>query len=188
MTGDLNTPTTFSGRYRLERELGHGAMGYVYLARDLKHGRQVAVKVLAPDAARALDAERFLAEVRTAAGLNHPHILMVHDSGEADGRLYYVMPRVEGLSLEDLLEREPRLPLVEAVDIARQVTEGLSYAHARGIVHRESFWQAREDDRRGIGLGLAISRHIVDAHEGRIGVESEMGGGSEFWFTVPVAR
>lgn len=137
MNGALNIPTTLSGRYRLERELGRGAMGYVYLARDLKHGRHVAVKVLASEAAQSLDAERFLAEVRTAAGLNHPHILTVHESGEADGRLYYVMPRVEGPSLKDLLEREPRLPLAQAVDIARQVAEGLSYAHARGVVHRD---------------------------------------------------
>ncbi len=137
MSGAVNIPLTLSERYRLERELGHGAMGYVYLARDLKHGREVAVKVLTPATAHALDSERFLAEVRTAAGLNHPHILTVHESGEADGRLYYVMPRVEGSSLRDLLERKPRLPLTQAVDIARQVSEGLSYAHARGIVHRD---------------------------------------------------
>lgn len=137
MTGALNIPVTFSGRYRLERELGHGAMGYVYLARDLKHGRHVAVKVLAPETSRELDAERFLAEVHTAAGLTHPHILMVHDSGEEDGRLYYVMPRVEGESLRDLLDRRGRLPLAEAADIAHQVTEGLAYAHAHGIVHRD---------------------------------------------------
>lgn len=137
MTGALNIPVTFSGRYRLERELGHGAMGYVYLARDLKHGRHVAVKVLAPETSRELDAERFLAEVHTAAGLTHPHILMVHDSGEEDGRLYYVMPRVEGESLRDLLDRRGRLPLGEAADIAHQVTEGLAYAHAHGIVHRD---------------------------------------------------
>lgn len=94
MTGSPNPPSTLSGRYELERELGRGAMGTVYLARDEKHGRQVAVKVLLPEATLGLGAERFLAEVRTAARLSHPHILAVYDSGEDAGRLYYVMPRV----------------------------------------------------------------------------------------------
>ncbi|MBW3555095.1 MAG: serine/threonine protein kinase, partial [Gemmatimonadetes bacterium] len=137
MPGVLHTPLTLSGRYRLERQLGRGAMGVVYLARDLKHGREVAVKVLAPEATHALDAERFLSEVRTAAALNHPHILALHDSGEEDGTLYYVMPRIEGESLRDLLDREGRLSVARAVDIACQVGAGMAYAHAHGVVHRD---------------------------------------------------
>ncbi|MGH7480646.1 MAG: serine/threonine-protein kinase, partial [Longimicrobiales bacterium] len=112
-------------------------MGTVYLAHDLKHRRQVAVKLLDPDAADALGAERFLAEIRTAARLNHPHILAVHDSGQDDRTLYYVMPCVEGESLRQRLDRESRLPVQTAVGIVRQVADALGYAHARGIVHRD---------------------------------------------------
>ena len=126
-----------SDRYRLERELGQGGMATVYLAHDLKHDRQVALKVLRPELAAALGAERFLREITTTAHLTHPHILPIHDSGEADGTLFYVMPYVEGESLRDRLIREPMLPLDEALRIAQEVADALSYAHSHGVVHRD---------------------------------------------------
>ncbi|MES2124442.1 MAG: protein kinase [Gemmatimonadota bacterium] len=124
-------------RYRIERELGAGGMATVYLAEDLKHRRQVAIKVMRPELAESLGAERFLREVEIAAKLSHPNILPVFDSGEAQGFLYYVMPLVEGESLPDRLKREKQLPVGEALRIAREVAEALAYAHTRGIVHRD---------------------------------------------------
>ncbi|OLD58985.1 MAG: hypothetical protein AUF60_07460 [Gemmatimonadetes bacterium 13_1_20CM_69_28] len=124
-------------RYALDRELGHGGMATVYLAQDLKHGRPVAIKVLRPELAAALGAERFLREIEIAARLTHPHILPLHDSGEANGFLYYVMPYLEGESLRDRLNREPQLPVEEAVRIAREVASALSYAHSHDVVHRD---------------------------------------------------
>jgi len=121
----------------LERELGRGGMATVWLARDLRHDRQVAIKVLHPELAHSLGPERFLREIRVAAGLQHPHILPVHDSGAADGLLWYTMPYVAGESLRDRLEREPQLPLDESVRIAREVADALGYAHRQGIVHRD---------------------------------------------------
>ncbi len=129
--------TALASRYRLERELGRGGMATVYLAEDLKHHRQVAIKVLKPELTASLGAERFLREITIAAKLHHPNILMLIDSGDADGFLYYVMPYVEGESLRDRLTREPQLPLGEAVAIARDVAEGLDHAHAQDIVHRD---------------------------------------------------
>src|SRR3954471_12108613 len=113
--------TALADRYRIERELGQGGMATVYLANDLRHHRKVAVKVLHPDLAAALGAERFLAEIRTTANLQHPHNLPLHDSGEAAGRLFYVMPFVEGETLRARLERERVLPINDAVRIAREV-------------------------------------------------------------------
>src|SRR5438132_1381929 len=124
-------------RYAIDRELGHGGTATVYLAQDLKHGRSVAVKVLRPELAAALGAERFLREIEIAARLTHPHILPLHDSGEAAGFLYYVMPFVQGESLRDRLHREPQLPIDEAVKIAREVATALSYAHSQDVVHRD---------------------------------------------------
>ena len=124
-------------RYVLERELGHGGMATVYLARDLRHGRLVAIKVLRPEIAAALGPERFLREIQTAARLTHPHILPLHDSGEAAGSLFYVMPYIEGESLRDRLEREGQLPLEEALRISREVAAALSYAHSHDVVHRD---------------------------------------------------
>ncbi len=124
-------------RYGLERELGQGGMATVYLAHDRKLGRAVALKVLRPELAAALGAERFLREIEIAAKLAHPHILALHDCGEADGLLYYTMPYVEGESLRDRLTREKQLPLEEALRIAREVADALSYAHALGLVHRD---------------------------------------------------
>jgi serine/threonine-protein kinase len=124
-------------RYHLERELGSGGMAIVYLAQDLKHRRQVAIKVLRPELAAALGRERFLREVTTTANLRHPHILPLFDSGEADEFLFYVMPLVEGESLRGRLAREKQLPLDDAMRIAREVADALDHAHAHGLVHRD---------------------------------------------------
>lgn len=126
-----------ASRYAIERELGRGGMATVYLAQDLKHRRPVAIKVLAPELAAALGRERFLREIETAARLSHPHILPLHDSGEADGFLYYVMPYVEGESLRDRLNREGQLPIADAVAITCAVANALSYAHSHDVVHRD---------------------------------------------------
>ncbi len=124
-------------RYLIERELGSGGMATVYLATDPKHHRQVAVKVLRPDLAATLGPTRFLREIEIAAQLQHPHILPLLDSGEADGFLYYVMPYVEGESLRERLTRQRELPVAEAVRLLRDVIDALSYAHGRGVVHRD---------------------------------------------------
>jgi eukaryotic-like serine/threonine-protein kinase len=127
----------FDGRYRVERELGAGGMATVYLADDLRHQRRVAIKVLRPELAAALGAERFLREITTTASLRHPHIVPLYDSGEGHGILYYVMPFVEGESLADRLRREKQLPLHDALRIAGEVADALSYAHGRGVIHRD---------------------------------------------------
>ena len=125
-------------RYRIERELGQGGMATVYLARDLKHDRDVAIKVLNPDLSQTLGAERFLREIPLAARLSHPHILPLFDSGEAGGALFYVMPRVAGTSLRDRLHDAKQLPIDEAVRIASEVAGALDYAHRNSVVHRDS--------------------------------------------------
>jgi eukaryotic-like serine/threonine-protein kinase len=124
-------------RYRIERQLGEGGMATVFLATDLRHERPVAVKVLRPEIAAALGPERFLREIKTTAQLTHPHILPLLDSGDAGGTLYYVMPYVEGESLHDRLVREKQLPLDDALRIAREVADALSYAHSHGVIHRD---------------------------------------------------
>ncbi|MEP7326039.1 MAG: serine/threonine-protein kinase, partial [Gemmatimonadota bacterium] len=138
-------------RYRIEWELGQGGMATVYLAQDLKHDRKVAVKVLRPELAAMIGAERFLAEIKTTANLQHPHILPLFDSGQAmvpplhegergtggEGFLYYVMPYVEGESLRDRLTREKQLPIADAVRIATEVSSALDYAHRHGVIHRD---------------------------------------------------
>ncbi len=129
--------TALADRYAIEREIGAGGMATVYLAEDLRHGRKVAVKVLRPDLAATLGPERFLREIEIAARLEHPHILTLIDSGEADSFLYYVMPYVEGDSLRTKLGREQELPVSEAVRILSEVVDGLAYAHERGVVHRD---------------------------------------------------
>jgi serine/threonine-protein kinase len=126
-----------SDRYRVTREVGAGGMATVYLAHDIRHDRDVAIKVLHPDLAAALGAERFLAEIKTTAKLQHPHILPLLDSGEAGGLLYYVMPYVSGESLRSRLERETQLPVDDAVRIAREVLSALESAHKQGVVHRD---------------------------------------------------
>jgi serine/threonine-protein kinase len=126
-----------AGRYQVERVLGEGGMATVYLAHDQKHNRKVAVKVMRPELAATLGADRFLREVQVAAQLSHPHILPMHDSGEADGLLYYVMPYVEGQTLRERLAQEGQLPVDDAMRLGREVAEALAYAHTRGIIHRD---------------------------------------------------
>ena len=124
-------------RYRLERELGQGGMATVYLAHDVKHDRKVALKVLRPELAAVIGADRFLHEIKTTANLQHPHILALFDSGQVDGTVFYVMPFVEGESLRDRLMRERQLPIDDAIRIAHEVADALGYAHDRGIIHRD---------------------------------------------------
>jgi eukaryotic-like serine/threonine-protein kinase len=126
-----------AGRYAIEREIGAGGMATVYLARDLRHDREVALKVLRPDLAAILGAERFLNEVRITARLDHPHIVTLIDSGESDGFLWYVLPYIRGESLRARLEREGQLGLEEALAITRQIAGALDYAHQHGVIHRD---------------------------------------------------
>ncbi len=125
------------GHYRVEREIGEGAMAVIYLADDLKHERNVALKVLKPELAAAVGAERFLAEIQVTANLQHPHILPLFDSGEADGFLFYVMPYVEGETLRDRIDREKQLPVDESVALASKVAGALQHAHEHGVIHRD---------------------------------------------------
>jgi hypothetical protein len=134
-TDRLNT--ALAGRYRIERHLGEGGMATVYLAEDLKHDRKVALKLLKPELAAVLGAERFVQEIKTTAALQHPHILPLFDSGTADGFLFYVMPYIEGETLRDKLTRETQLGVDEAVRIARDVADALDYAHRHGVIHRD---------------------------------------------------
>jgi serine/threonine-protein kinase len=124
-------------RYTIESELGSGGMATVHLAEDVKHERQVAVKVLRPELAAALGSERFLREIKITANLTHPHILPLLDSGEADGSLYYVMPLVEGETLRERMNREGLLPLDDALQIIKEVAAALSYAHSHDVIHRD---------------------------------------------------
>ena len=127
MTDRLNT--ALAGRYRIDRELGAGGMATVYLAEDVKHHRKVALKVLRPELCAVIGAERFLKEIETTANLQHPHILPLHDSGEVNGTVFYVMPFVEGETLRDRLDRERQLPIDDAVRITREIASALDYAH-----------------------------------------------------------
>src|SRR5438034_360291 len=129
--------SALQARYEVEREIGAGGMATVYLARDLKHNRRVALKVLRPDLGVVLGAERFLSEIEVTANLQHPNLLPLFDSGEADGLLFYVMPYVEGESLRAALEREKQLPIDEALHIATAVASALDYAHRHGVIHRD---------------------------------------------------
>ncbi len=124
-------------RYRIERELGQGGMATVYLAHDIKHERKVALKVLKPELAAVLGADRFVVEIKTTASLQHPHILPLFDSGTADGFLFYVMPFIDGETLRDKLNRETQLGIAEAVRITREVADSLEYAHGKGVIHRD---------------------------------------------------
>jgi len=138
MADQLNRlKTALAGRYRVDREIGRGGMATVFLAADERHHRQVAIKVVRPDLTAVLGAERFLQEIRVTANLSHPHILPLHDSGVADGLLYYVMPFVTGESLRTRLNRVGTLPLRDALAIAEEVADALSYAHRQGVVHRD---------------------------------------------------
>ncbi len=138
MLPDLTRLTSaLADRYRIERELGAGGMATVYLAQDLRHDRRVAVKVLRPELAAVIGAERFLAEIKTTANLQHPHILPLFDSGAADSFLFYVMPFIDGETLRDRMSREKQLPIAGAVRIAREVASALDYAHRHGVIHRD---------------------------------------------------
>ncbi len=129
--------SALANRYKIERELGQGGMATVYLAEDLKHDRNVALKVLKPELAAVLGADRFLQEIKTTASLQHPHILPLFDSGEADGFLYYVMPYIEGETLRDKLDRETQLGIDEAVKLTVEVADALDYAHRQAVIHRD---------------------------------------------------
>jgi Tol biopolymer transport system component len=151
-----------AGKYEIEREVGRGGMATVYLARDLKHDRHVALKVLDPELGAVLGVERFLAEIKVTANLQHPNLLPLFDSGEAAGLLYYVMPYVEGESLRARLAREKQLPVDEAVRISAAIGNALDYAHARGVVHRDLkpenvLMQSGEPIVADFGIALAVS-------------------------------
>ncbi len=133
ITGKLTT--ALADRYKIESHLGEGGMANVYLAEDLKHHRKVAVKVLRPELAAVLGAERFVQEITTTANLQHPHILPLFDSGEANGFLYYVMPFIDGETLRDKLNRETQLGIEEAVKITTEVADALDYAHRNNVIH-----------------------------------------------------
>jgi eukaryotic-like serine/threonine-protein kinase len=158
---------SLAGRYDVQRELGRGGFATVYLAVDVRHGRTVAIKVLHPELMGTLQSERFLREIRVVAHLNHPHILPMLDSGEADGLLFFVMPYVEGETLRDCLEREKQLSIGEALRITAEIADGLSYAHSRGLVHRDikpenillSSGHAVVTD---FGIGRAIDQSAAD--------------------------
>ena len=137
MTTLARLTDALADRYRLERELGQGGMATVYLAEDLKHGRKVAIKVLHPELSAVIGGERFLSEIKTTASLQHPHILGLIDSGEADGLLYYVMPFIEGETLRARLTREKQLPVDDAIRLTKEVASALEFAHKRGIIHRD---------------------------------------------------
>jgi len=173
--------TILAGRFRIERELGRGGMAAVFLAHDLKHARDVALKMVHPELAELLGGERFIAEIRVTATLRHPHILPLFDSGEADGSIYFVMPYVEGGTLRDRLTRERKLPLADALRIASQVADGLSSAHEHGIVHRdikpENILLAaggRHAYVADFGIAVAVSR-----------ADSSVGAASEIRFGTP---
>ena len=138
MTTELTRlSTSLADRYRIERELGQGGMATVYLAHDVRHDRKVALKVLKPELAAVLGAERFVVEIKTTAALQHPHILPLFDSGTSDGFLYYVMPFIQGETLRDKLNRETQLGVDEAVRVATDVADALDYAHRHGVIHRD---------------------------------------------------
>src|SRR5882672_3911748 len=131
----LNTALT--GRYEVEREIGAGGMATVYLARDVKHDRRVALKLLNPELGAVLGVERFLSEIKVTANLQHPNLLPLFDSGEANGLLFYVMPYIEGESLRARISREKQLPVAEAVRLGEAIASALDYAHRQGVIHRD---------------------------------------------------
>ena len=158
------------GRYAIERELGEGGMATVYLADDLKHERKVALKVLKPELAAVVGAERFLAEIKTTANLTHPHILPLFDSGEVDGFLFYVMPHIEGESLRERIDREKQLGVDDSVAITQKVANALDYAHGHGVVHRDikpgNILLSEQGEPLVADFGIALA--VAQAGAGRI--------------------
>src|SRR5262252_2949698 len=136
-TAETRLPEVLAGRYRIGRELGRGGMARVYLARDEKHGRDVAIKVIRPDLSASLGHERFLREIEIAARLRHANIVPLFDSGEVDGSLFFVMPYEEGQSLRERLREAGALPIADALNVMRDVARALCYAHEHGVVHRD---------------------------------------------------
>ena len=136
-SGDARIPELLGGRYRIDREVGHGGMARVFLARDSKHERDVAVKVIRQDVAASLGSERFLREIGIAARLRHPNIVPMYDSGETDGVLYFVMPYEEGPSLRARLRSGEPFSVTDRISVLRDVARALAYAHERGVVHRD---------------------------------------------------
>src|SRR5512132_3539645 len=152
-----------AGRYQVEREIGAGGMATVYLARDLRHNRKVALKLLKAELRAVLGAERFLAEIRVTANLQHPNLLPLFDSGDADGQLFYVMPYVEGESLRARLDRERQLPVDEAIRITTAIGAALDYAHRQGVIHRDLkpeniLLQDGQPVVADFGIALAVTR------------------------------
>jgi len=167
---EVRLTAALANRYSIERELGQGGMATVYLAHDIKHNRKVALKVLKPDLAAVVGAERFLREIEVTANLQHPHILPLFESGEADGFLFYVMPYVEGESLRGRLEREGALPIAEATRLIREVADALAYAHSRDVVHRD----IKPDNvmvsgRHATVTDFGVARAVTEA-AGRVGL------------------
>ena len=158
------------GRYAVEREIGEGGMATVYLAEDLRHERKVALKVLKPELAAVVGAERFLAEIKTTANLQHPHILPLHDSGEADGFLFFVTPYIEGDTLRDKIDREKQLGIEEALKITEKVAVALDHAHKDGVVHRDikpgNILLNPEGEPTVADFGIALA--VAQAGEGRV--------------------
>ena len=160
---------TLHGRYTIRREIGHGGMAVVYLAHDLKHDRDVALKVLHTRLAEVLGRERFLREIRTAAQLHHPHLLPLYDSGDAGGSLYYVVPFIEGGSLRDRLSQEGRLGLAASLQIAREVAGALDYAHRHNVVHRDIKPEnILLDEGHAVVADFGIARAISEAADAQI--------------------
>ena len=156
-------------RYAIVREIGSGGMATVYLAQDLKHERQVAVKVLNPDLAQSLGAERFLREIKTAANLTHPHILPLFDSGEADGFLFYVMPFAKGESLRTRLTKEKQLPVEDAIQITREIVDALAYAHREGVIHRDvKPANVMLDEGHAMLADFGVAHAVAEAKDDRI--------------------
>jgi len=168
VTGSERLAAALVDRYTIERELGAGGMATVYLAQDVRHHRQVALKVLRPELTESLGAERFLREIQIAAALHHPHILPLYDSGEAGGFLYYVMPLAEGESLRDRLRREKQLPIEESLRYALEIADALSYAHSKGLVHRDIKPEnILVESGHAVVADFGIARAISSASDGR---------------------
>ena len=173
--GDASAPSGFGGRFEIVREIGRGGMATVYLARDVRHGREVALKVLNPWLAEILGAGRFLEEIRLTAALRHPHVLPLFDSGEAEGRFYFAAAYVEGASLRTRLTQDGQITVAEAVRILREVASALAHAHAHGVVHRDI---KPENILLGEGGAVVADFGIAEAIE-RAGAEGSVGGGAD---------